>query len=82
VGVSKGKFGSLVELRWYLTKTSSAAPWSSKDGPAVGSEFELYIGNENQYFLTSFNLQLTYLVQATLVVVQALSSIYAAPLPK
>jgi hypothetical protein len=48
----------------------------------VGSEFELYFGNEDQYILTSFDPQLTYLVQATLLVLQALGSIYAAPLPK
>jgi hypothetical protein len=50
--------------------------------PTVGDEFGLYPGDENQYILTSFAHQPTYLFEATLVVLQALGGTYAAPLPE
>jgi hypothetical protein len=46
---------------------------------ALGSEFGLYPGDENQYILTSFDLRPTYLVEATLVVLQALGGRSTAP---
>ena len=49
---------------------------------ALGSECGLYPGDDNQYILTSFNPHPTYLVEATLVVLQALGGRYTLPLPE
>lgn len=50
--------------------------------PIMRSEFGFYPGDENEYILTSFDLKPTYLVDATLVVLQALGGTFPDPLPQ